>query len=118
MLKIGKKTKKWNAVRRNELIPAFQEVGIIACEVIHPVSGERLPDCSGSWAAFFAHVDKRDNLTPEEIYMCILACNNCHHKIEYFCMKWTGMTMREYVTWRINQRRVQPSTHKHYAELC
>lgn len=99
MLKIGKKTKEWNALRR-KLKTAFAEAGIFSCEI-------RLDsNCTGAWTAAFAHIDKRDKLAPEELESVVLACQSCHHKVEYFCEKYTNQTMREYLTHIINNRNV------------
>src|SRR5690349_2391044 len=82
----GKKTIQANEDRA-ERKKDFVKMGIDYCEI-------KLPGC---WKIIhgFAHVDKQNNMTPEEKrYAAIGACNPCHHKIEYECEKWTGLSMR------------------------
>lgn len=54
---------------------------IYSCEL-------RLPDCWGNWECHPAHRHKRNwyLLTPELLFdfnQWVLACNNCHTKIEF-----------------------------------
>jgi hypothetical protein len=72
MLKPGKKTKQW-AKTRAKLKEKFYSAGITTCELM-------FEDCWYDNGLGFAHSRKRRHVTNlEEV---ILACNNCHDKIE------------------------------------
>jgi len=70
----GKKTTQWGKVRA-KLKVFFQTAGITTCEL-------RYPGCWYSIALGFAHLKKRRNLKPHELFVAILACNPCHDRIE------------------------------------
>lgn len=74
VLKAGKKTLEWDAARK-ELKKLFESKGITSCEL-------KLDNCWRKNALTFAHIDKRQNLSPDEIYSVALACQSCHEKIE------------------------------------
>ena len=90
---IGRKGKEWVDARK-ELKKIFKGWGITTCEIRieHP--------CTRDNFLGFAHVDKRKNLGPGEIYKVILACNNGHDIIE----AWPSSKMREYVQSVIDAR--------------
>ncbi len=90
---IGKKGKEWGDAR-SWLKRQFRAWGITTCEIRidHP--------CTRDNFLGFAHVDKRKNLGPGELYKVILACNNGHDIIE----KWPAAKMREYITEVIERR--------------
>lgn len=94
--KIGKKSKlnlEANVILKSD----FQRMGITRCEV-------QLNDCWGVIQGF-AHGKKRRDLTLAELKkFAIGSCNACHHKIEYECEKWTGMTMEQFVRMTIKNR--------------
>ena len=81
------KVKQWGAVRK-ELKKEFAEAGITACEI-------GLIGCTYKWYLSFAHTVKRRYV--KDLKRVVLACLNCHHKVEYECEKWTGKTMEEYL---------------------
>lgn len=63
---------------------------------------------SGCWKIWMgaAHGKKKRKLTLEELKkFAIGACNPCHHKIEYECEKWTGMSMEQFVRYVIKNRK-------------
>lgn len=74
-LRAGTKTKQWEE-DRSELKKEFAAAGVTECEL-------RYEGCWRNNALTFAHKDKRQNLTPEEIrHAAILACTPCHQVIE------------------------------------
>jgi hypothetical protein len=94
---IGKKGKE-NIEATEQLKKDFQDLGVFGCEI----------KLEGCWKILmgFAHGKKKRKLTPEELKkFAIGACNPCHDKIEYFCKKWTGLTMEQFVTKIINERK-------------
>lgn len=72
--KIGKKGEDWNAARK-ELKKVFEAHKTTSCEL-------SLKGCWKDKALTFAHVDKRRNLTPEELHEVVLACTPCHQQVE------------------------------------
>lgn len=92
--KAGKKSKQWIVVRRRLKIE-FEAIGITSCEL-------RYEGCAGDTMLGFAHGRKRRHLKGDELEMLtILACNNCHDKIEYLGPE----RMLEIVERTIQQRR-------------
>ena len=73
MLKRGKKTKKWDAVRA-KIKKDFEARGITRCEV-----------CGTGLYLGFAHRKKRRfiPLDDPELYIVALLCVTCHEKAEY-----------------------------------
>lgn len=72
---VGKKTSEWNSARE-DLKKEFNARGIRQCEI-------RLKGCWERNALTFAHVDKRRNLTAEELrHAVVLACTPCHQAVE------------------------------------
>lgn len=66
------KAKDWDR-ERAKLKVQFERQGITRCE-----------SCNGSFALSFAHRYKRRFITTlEELRVCVLLCQSCHHKIEY-----------------------------------
>lgn len=94
MIKPGKKTKEWDKAKV-ELKKEFQEMGITSCEI-------RLPDCTNSYMLGWAHTRKRRFVT--DIKRVVLACQNCHQKVEYECEKWTSKDMETYLEEIIQKR--------------
>ena len=88
------KLQEWNRIRKI-LVKEFEEMGVTRCEI-------HLPDCTPSRFLGFAHTAKRRDVT--DLKVVILACSNCHQKIEYACRRWTGKTMKEFVEWVIAHR--------------
>lgn len=94
MKKIGKKSKRWIAVRRR-LKVKFEALGITSCEL-------RYEGCAGDTMLGFAHGRKRRHLKGDELEtLVVLACNNCHDAIEYL----EPERMLEIVERTIQQRR-------------
>lgn len=85
MIKLGKKTKAWDKARK-ELKIEFEQKGITTCEL-------RFDGCWVSNWLSFAHIDKRNNLAPDELYSVVLACVPCHQVVE----RWPRLKMREYL---------------------
>lgn len=76
MFKIGKKGREWAQARSN-LKEVYLEKGITSCEL-------GLVGCWGDNALGFAHRYKRNDPRCENTFGgTLLACNPCHHKIEY-----------------------------------
>jgi len=73
-LRPGKKTNEWDEARR-ELKKIFEVNEQTTCEL-------RLTGCWKKNALTFAHIDKRQNLTPDEIMSVCLLCTPCHEKVE------------------------------------
>lgn len=94
MLKAGSKTKEWNRIKA-ELKKEFEEKGITSCEI-------GLESCTGDNFLGFAHTKKRRNVT--DLKRVVLACNNCHSRIEYACVRWTGKSMEEFLEGIIQNR--------------
>lgn len=69
------KVSRWNYVR-SKLKKEFESKGITSCEL-------KYSGCMRDNFLSFAHAKKRRYLTDEELYIVILACQPCHHKIEY-----------------------------------
>jgi hypothetical protein len=95
MIKIGKKTKEWNRVRK-ELVKEFEEAGITQCEI-------RLEGCTKGLFLGFAHTKKRRDVT--DLKRVVLSCTSCHEKIEFCCYRWTGMKMENYLEQIIRNRK-------------
>lgn len=74
-LGLGKKIKEWDKERKI-LIEEFDKLGITSCEL-------RLEGCTKDNYLGFAHLDKRRNLTKEDLPKVVLACSNCHDSVEY-----------------------------------
>lgn len=72
MLNRGRKTKRWDAVRR-QLKREFERNGITRCE-----------RCNAGYPLSFAHRYKRRLITTdEELRTCALLCIPCHEAIEF-----------------------------------
>lgn len=97
-----KKTSKqevWYNVMHNEIVPQFELWGITWCEL-------NLDGCVKTSYLGFAHTKKRRNITtPEDLRRVVLACQSCHHIVEYQCVAKTGKTMTEYLDEVIERRR-------------
>lgn len=94
--RIGKKTKaSLNAVI--QMKKAFLEMGIVTCEI-------KLDGCLKNNFLSFAHIKKRRYLKEEDLLKGVLACYECHRKVEYECEKWTGKSMEIFLTNIINKR--------------
>ena len=75
-MKIGKKTKEWIKAS-DELEEIYLEKGITQCEL-------RFAGCWIGNSIHFAHRYKRNDPRCEHTFEgTLLACNNCHDKIEY-----------------------------------
>ena len=75
-LKAGRKTKAWNAVRR-QLKREYEAMGITSCEL-------RYDGCRVDDMLSFAHGRKRRKLIGDELTsLTILACQPCHDRIEF-----------------------------------
>lgn len=70
----GKKTDEWEQARK-ELKKVFEANETTSCEL-------KLSGCWDKNALTFAHIDKRRNLSPDELYAVVLACTPCHQKVE------------------------------------
>ena len=86
----------WCDIRR-KLEKRFDVVGIDSCEI-------RLDGCKGRSFLGFAHLDKRDHLSEEDLYIAVLACVSCHDIIEVLPRK----QMRSILQSIIDKRRIQP----------
>lgn len=73
-LKAGAKTNEWEEARK-ELKKLFEANEVTSCEL-------KLQGCWKKNALTFAHIDKRRNLTPNEITAVVLLCTPCHQKVE------------------------------------
>jgi sugar phosphate isomerase/epimerase len=93
-MKIGKKTKEWMEIRK-ELKEEFQRMGVTTCEL-------KLEGCTHDNFLGFAHTKKRRNVT--DLKRVVLACANCHDKVEYCSFRWTGKPMEEYLEGIISKR--------------
>jgi hypothetical protein len=89
---IGKKTDEWEQARK-ELKKVFEANGVMSCEL-------HLDGCWNKNALGFAHIDKRRNLSPDELNSVVLACNPCHEKVE----RLPHLEMREVLTKIIDSR--------------
>ena len=96
-IKVKKESKvqTWNKVRK-ELVKEFKEMGITKCEL-------RLGDCTNGRFLGFAHTTKRRDVT--DLKRVVLACTNCHSKVEYAPVRWTGMTMEKCLNQIIANRK-------------
>ncbi len=97
LVKQGPKTKEWKNVRV-QLKKEFERMGVTSCEA-------KLNGCFYNNYLGFAHSEKRRNVT--DLKEVALLCNNCHHKVEYFCEKYTGLTMNKYINRLIKIRNEQ-----------
>jgi hypothetical protein len=88
------KVQIWNRVRK-ELKVQFEEAGITRCEL-------RLTDCTPTNYLGFAHTTKRRDV--KDLKKVVLACANCHSKVDYACHRWTGKTMEDYLEGIIKNR--------------
>jgi hypothetical protein len=88
------KVDEWNSIRKT-LKVQFEEAGITRCEL-------RLPDCTPTNYLGFAHTTKRRDI--KDLKRVVLACANCHNKVEYYCHQWTGKTMEDYLESIIDKR--------------
>lgn len=75
MRAVGKKGRQWANVRRNELKPAFEAMGVTSCEL-------RYENCANDDYLGFAHAAKRRKLSVDDLNHVILACNFCHDLLE------------------------------------
>ena len=92
------KVGEWAKVRDNEIIPQFKVWGIYVCEI-------QLDGCRKFIYLGFAHTKKRRDInTPEDLRMVVLACDFCHHIVEYFCVQKTGKTMQAFLEGIIEKR--------------
>lgn len=94
MIKAGKKTIAWSKARK-ELVREFEDRGITSCEI-------NLQGCTSGMYLGFAHTKKRRDVT--DLKRVVLACNNCHYKVEYECKRWTGLNMESYLESIIESR--------------
>jgi hypothetical protein len=72
--RLGKKGRAWESARAI-LKRKFYRRGIVTCEL-------RYEGCYRWQFLGFAHAAKRRKLRPEDLGTAILACSNCHDKIE------------------------------------
>ena len=94
---VSHRSAKWSRVRA-KLKKQFEEWGITSCEI-------GLVDCQQGMFLGFAHTRKRRWITTEEqLREVVLACQNCHTKIEYFSVKWTGQNMYDFLSEIIRNR--------------
>ncbi|HEY4032858.1 MAG TPA: hypothetical protein VGL94_02715 [Ktedonobacteraceae bacterium] len=78
---------------------AYEAVGIVTCEIMIPSI------CWKDNALGFAHIDKRDNLTEEEVKRAhILGCDLCHSVLE----RMPHAKMRAMIEKIIKNRKIQP----------
>ena len=90
MIRTGQRSSKWDRVRK-KLKVKFADMDITTCEI-------GLKGCLNDNFLGFAHTKKRRYITTEEdLWRVVLACQPCHAKVEYFCIKWTGKTMTEFL---------------------
>lgn len=89
----GKKTKEW-ADERKVLKEEFEKMGVTTCEI-------GLPGCAKNNFLGFAHLDKRRNLTKEDLPQVVLACNPCHDNVELL----NRIRMRKILTEIIKNRK-------------
>lgn len=75
-IKPGKKTIAWNE-ERSVLKDEFETLGITECEI-------KLEGCWKNNALGFAHLNKRRNLTIEDLGKVVLACGSCHNEVELY----------------------------------
>ena len=94
------KVDNWNSIRK-ELKQEFEDMGVTTCEL-------KLPDCFKNNFLSFAHTVKRRDV--EDLKRVALACQNCHHKVEYECEKWTGLSMEDYLESIISYRMLTRHT--------
>ena len=94
MIKAGKKTKEWNKVRL-QVKKYFIDQGITTCEI-------RLKGCTNNYPLSFAHTKKRRFVT--DLSRVVLCCLECHHKVEYQALKYTGQSMEDYLESIITNR--------------
>ncbi len=91
----------WSNVMHLEIIPQFERWGIYSCEI-------RKDGCLPTMYLGFAHTKKRREITtPEDLRRVVLACQPCHHIVEYKCMEVTGKTMTEYLDEIIESRELR-----------
>ena len=90
----GKKTDAWTDARET-IKKQFTAWGITSCEL-------KLDGCWKNNALGFAHLDKRRNLTKDDLPKVVLCCNPCHEQIEYIGRK----EMRELLEKIIEARTV------------
>lgn len=81
------KVQIWNRIRK-QLKKDFEEMGITTCEL-------RLDGCTHNRFLGFAHTKKRRDVT--DLRRVVLACQNCHEKVEYCSFRWTGKNMEDYL---------------------
>lgn len=89
------KVQIWNRIRK-QLKKDFKEMGITTCEL-------RLEGCTNDNFLGFAHTKKRRDVT--DLRRVVLACNNCHDKVEYCSFRWTGIPMEKYLEGIIKARK-------------
>lgn len=92
----GKKTHQWDSIRK-QLISRFAQAGITTCELQY----------KGCWhdnALTFAHRKKRRFCDEKELWICVLACSQCHHKVEIL----RHDAMFEILSQAIEKRHRQP----------
>jgi hypothetical protein len=95
-LRPGKRTKEWARIRAI-LKPRFERAGITECEF-------GFVGCWHDNGLGFAHIDKRRNLSLEELWIVALACNLCHDILEIMPRK----EMRPLILNIIVSRKQQP----------
>jgi hypothetical protein len=94
--KIGKKGEanlKANVIMKE----AFLNMGIVTCEI-------KLEGCFKNNFLTFAHLKKRRFLKEEDLLVGVLACVNCHTKVEYDCKRYTGQDMETFLQSIIDKR--------------
>lgn len=85
----GKKTNEWKE-ERGVLKEEFEKLGITKCEI-------GLPGCARDNFLGFAHLDKRRNLTIEDLPKVVLACNPCHDEVELLNRVRMGKILTEII---------------------
>ena len=89
---MGKRTNKWNTVRR-KLMEKFQRMGITRCEL-----------CSGVFGLSFAHSKKRRFIqTDEDWNEVALLCQKCHERIEFSGHEEMYKSITDIIKWRNNE---------------
>lgn len=75
-MRVGNKKVSWDTTRA-KLKKKFQEMGITSCEL-------RMNGCTPFQFLGFAHTKKRADIkTQEDLEDVVLACTNCHQKVEF-----------------------------------
>lgn len=89
------KVQIWNRIRK-QLKKDFEKAGITSCEL-------KLEGCVHNNFLGFAHTKKRRDVT--DLRRVVLACQNCHERVEFCCFRWTGKNMEDYLEQIISMRK-------------